>query len=70
MVLRVLTLDIWNVSGGWRDRRGAILDVLPREAPDVVCPSRRVPVVADRPVDGIWPSDHHGVLAVLATPER
>ncbi len=25
-------------------------------------------VVADQPVDGVWPSDHYGVLAVLADP--
>ena len=26
-------------------------------------------VVADTPIDGVWPSDHFGVLAVLASPE-
>ena len=37
MALRILTLNIWNVSGGWRDRREAVLDVLREESPDVVC---------------------------------
>jgi endonuclease/exonuclease/phosphatase family metal-dependent hydrolase len=36
-VLRVLTLNIWNVSGHWRSRRKAIVAVLRRWAPDVVC---------------------------------
>jgi endonuclease/exonuclease/phosphatase family metal-dependent hydrolase len=36
-VLRVLTLNIWNVSGHWRSRREAILGVLRRGEPDVVC---------------------------------
>jgi len=36
-VLRVLSLNIWNVSGQWRSRRAAIVAVLRRWAPDVVC---------------------------------
>jgi endonuclease/exonuclease/phosphatase family metal-dependent hydrolase len=36
-VLRVLTLNIWNLSGDWRSRRRAILGVLRRWAPYVVC---------------------------------
>jgi endonuclease/exonuclease/phosphatase family metal-dependent hydrolase len=36
-VLRVLTLNVWNLSGNWRSRRLAILGVLRRWAPDVVC---------------------------------
>jgi endonuclease/exonuclease/phosphatase family metal-dependent hydrolase len=36
-VLRVLTLNIWNLSGEWRARREAILGVIRRWAPDVVC---------------------------------
>jgi endonuclease/exonuclease/phosphatase family metal-dependent hydrolase len=36
-VLRVLTLNIWNLSGDWRSRRQAIVAVLHRWAPDVVC---------------------------------
>jgi endonuclease/exonuclease/phosphatase family metal-dependent hydrolase len=36
-VLRVLTLNIWNLSGHWRSRRQAIVAVLRRWAPDVVC---------------------------------
>ena len=36
-MLRVLTLNIWNVSGHWRSRREAIVAVLRRWAPDVVC---------------------------------
>jgi endonuclease/exonuclease/phosphatase family metal-dependent hydrolase len=36
-VLRILTLNIWNLSGQWRSRRQAIVAVLRRWAPDVVC---------------------------------
>jgi endonuclease/exonuclease/phosphatase family metal-dependent hydrolase len=36
-VLRVVTLNIWNLSGDWRARRGAIVALLDRCAPDVVC---------------------------------
>jgi endonuclease/exonuclease/phosphatase family metal-dependent hydrolase len=36
-VLRVLTLNIWNLSGDWRARRQAIVQVLRRWEPDVVC---------------------------------
>jgi endonuclease/exonuclease/phosphatase family metal-dependent hydrolase len=36
-VLRVLTLNIWNLSGAWRERREAILHVLRQAEPDVVC---------------------------------
>ena len=35
--MRVLTLNIWNVSGDWRARRGAIVAVVRRCEPDVVC---------------------------------
>ena len=36
-MLRVLTLNIWNLSGDWRARRQAILAVIGDCAPDVVC---------------------------------
>jgi endonuclease/exonuclease/phosphatase family metal-dependent hydrolase len=36
-VLRVVTLNIWNLSGRWRARRRAIVSVLRDSAPDVVC---------------------------------
>ena len=36
-MLRVLTLNIWNVDGDWRSRRNAIVSVLKRWEPDVVC---------------------------------
>jgi endonuclease/exonuclease/phosphatase family metal-dependent hydrolase len=36
-VLRVLTLNIWNLDGDWRARRQAILAVLRQWEPDVVC---------------------------------
>jgi endonuclease/exonuclease/phosphatase family metal-dependent hydrolase len=36
-VLRVLTLNIWNLSGDWRARRQAVLAVLRAAEPDVVC---------------------------------
>jgi endonuclease/exonuclease/phosphatase family metal-dependent hydrolase len=36
-VLRVVTLNIWNLSGDWRARRVAILAVLRGCEPDVVC---------------------------------
>jgi endonuclease/exonuclease/phosphatase family metal-dependent hydrolase len=36
-VLRVLTLNIWNLSGPWRERRVEVAAWLTRLAPDVVC---------------------------------
>jgi endonuclease/exonuclease/phosphatase family metal-dependent hydrolase len=36
-VPRILTLNIWNLSGQWRSRRQAIVAVLRRWAPDIVC---------------------------------
>ncbi len=36
-MLRVLTLNIWNLSGDWRNRRHAIVDVLRDTRPDIVC---------------------------------
>jgi len=36
-VLRVVTLNIWNLSGDWRARRRAIVTVLRQAEPDVVC---------------------------------
>ena len=35
--MRVLTLNIWNLSGDWAARRGAIVAVIRRWEPDVVC---------------------------------
>ena len=36
-MLRVLTLNVWNLSGPWRDRRAEIVTWLDRLGPDVVC---------------------------------
>jgi endonuclease/exonuclease/phosphatase family metal-dependent hydrolase len=36
-VLRVLTLNIWNLDGDWRARREAIAAVLRKWDPDLVC---------------------------------
>jgi endonuclease/exonuclease/phosphatase family metal-dependent hydrolase len=36
-MLRVVTLNIWNLSGPWRDRRREIVTWLDRLAPDIVC---------------------------------
>jgi endonuclease/exonuclease/phosphatase family metal-dependent hydrolase len=36
-MLRVLTLNIWNLDGDWRARRQAIVAVLRQWEPDVVC---------------------------------
>src|SRR4029450_12771907 len=36
-MLRVLPLNIWNLSGHWRSRREAIVSVVRRWTPDVVC---------------------------------
>lgn len=36
-MLRVLTLNIWNLGADWRARRQAIVAVLRRHRPDVVC---------------------------------
>jgi hypothetical protein len=30
----------------------------------------RCALLADHPVDGVWPSDHYGVVADLTAPER
>jgi endonuclease/exonuclease/phosphatase family metal-dependent hydrolase len=35
--VRILTLNIWNLSGDWRARRQAIVTVVRDCAPDVVC---------------------------------
>jgi endonuclease/exonuclease/phosphatase family metal-dependent hydrolase len=35
--VRVLTLNIWNLSGDWRARRQAVLAVIRECSPDVVC---------------------------------
>ena len=36
-MLRVLTLNTWNLSGPWRSRRNEIVEWLRRLAPDIVC---------------------------------
>jgi endonuclease/exonuclease/phosphatase family metal-dependent hydrolase len=36
-MLRMVTLNIWNMSGPWRQRRQEIVTWLDRLAPDVVC---------------------------------
>lgn len=36
-MFRVLTLNLWNLSGDWRARRQAIVALIAQEAPDVVC---------------------------------
>ena len=36
-MLRVLTLNIWNLAGDWRARRHAVVAVIRRHEPDVVC---------------------------------
>lgn len=36
-MLRVLTLNIWNLSGDWRSRRRAVVEVIEGCTPDVVC---------------------------------
>ena len=36
-MLRVLSQNIWNVSGGWRDRLTELVAWIDRLAPDVVC---------------------------------
>ncbi|HVE95014.1 MAG TPA: endonuclease/exonuclease/phosphatase family protein [Acidimicrobiales bacterium] len=36
-MLRVLTLNIWNLSGDWRARRVETVEWIDRLAPDVVC---------------------------------
>ena len=35
--MRILTLNIWNLSGDWRARRHAVLAVVRECTPDVVC---------------------------------
>ena len=36
-MLRVMTLNIWNMSGPWRERRAEIVAWLRRLEPDIVC---------------------------------
>ncbi|MHB8467897.1 MAG: endonuclease/exonuclease/phosphatase family protein [Acidimicrobiales bacterium] len=36
-MLRVLTLNLWNLSGDWRSRRVAVMSVLQAAEPDFVC---------------------------------
>lgn len=36
-MLRVMTLNIWNLAGPWRERRTEIVAWIDREEPDVVC---------------------------------
>ena len=36
-MLRVLTLNIWNLGGDWRARREAIVAVVREHEPDIVC---------------------------------
>jgi endonuclease/exonuclease/phosphatase family metal-dependent hydrolase len=50
--LRVMTLNIWNVSGDWGARRQAILSVLRETEPDIVC--LQEVVVSDRGNQAEW----------------
>jgi len=50
--MRVVTLNIWNLSGDWSARRDAIVQVMGRAAPDVVC--LQEVVANDRGNQGEW----------------
>jgi endonuclease/exonuclease/phosphatase family metal-dependent hydrolase len=61
-VLRVVTLNIWNLSGDWRARRGAIVALLRQCEPDVVC--LQEVVANDRGNQAEWLADQLGGLSV------
>jgi endonuclease/exonuclease/phosphatase family metal-dependent hydrolase len=77
-VIRVATQNIWGYHGDWPARRPVLRDGLGRfdlvalqeafgdEGPTLaVAGSERL---FDRPVGGVWASDHFGVAAELALP--
>jgi endonuclease/exonuclease/phosphatase family metal-dependent hydrolase len=66
-VLRVLTLNIWNLSGHWRSRREAILRVVRRWTPDVVC--LQEVVANDRGNQAEWLASELGDWSVAYTGE-
>jgi endonuclease/exonuclease/phosphatase family metal-dependent hydrolase len=61
-VLRVLTLNIWNLAGDWRARRQAIVAVVRRHAPDVVCLQEAVE--NDRGNQAAWLAEAFGGWSV------
>ena len=56
-MLRVMTLNIWNLMGPWRDRRIEIVAWLDRLAPDVVC-LQEVAERADGTNQAGWLAEH------------
>ena len=61
-MLRVLTLNVWNVSGHWRSRREAILGVLRRWEPDIVC--LQEVIASERGNQGEWLASALGAWSV------
>jgi endonuclease/exonuclease/phosphatase family metal-dependent hydrolase len=61
-VLRVLTLNIWNLSGNWKSRRHAIVAVLRSRDPDVVC--LQEVVVSERGNQAEWLASELGGWSV------
>jgi endonuclease/exonuclease/phosphatase family metal-dependent hydrolase len=59
---RVLTLNIWNLAGDWRARRQAIVAVVRRWEPDVVC--LQEVVANDRGNQAEWLADALGEWSV------
>ena len=59
---RVLTLNIWNLAGDWRARRQAIVAVVRRWEPDVVC--LQEVVANDRGNQAEWLADALGGWSV------
>ncbi|HUQ40282.1 MAG TPA: endonuclease/exonuclease/phosphatase family protein [Acidimicrobiales bacterium] len=56
-MLRVMTLNIWNLSGPWRERREEIAVWIGRLAPDVVCLQEVVQDAGGRDQAG-WLAEH------------
>ena len=77
LALRVLTLNLWAMGGSWTDRRQVIAEGIQTLDPDLMAFQEAVkdadptlPIIDcrlafDQPVDGIWASDHFGVVADL-----
>lgn len=61
-MLRVLTLNIWNLGGVWRDRRDAIVGVLAEHRPDIVC--LQEVVASDRGHQAEWIASQLGGWSV------
>jgi hypothetical protein len=70
--MRVLPLTLWRWRGEWEHRRVLIAGLNARN-PDLVGSTVQVlncSLVFDGRVDGVWASDHVGLVAELGIPQR